>query len=154
LTGDVTMIGDTSHYTGSGTDPTVLANLTGNAYMLAIGDSGRIVTGPGVIQTTIGGDNHATVQVSTQGMSAPALSAVTSATTAAVANSTGTSPLETALDAALAGGTVAHLPGTTNYTVSAPIIINLTSSTQGPIGIDLGGADINSQITNGGPVIE
>src|SRR6185369_8889494 len=60
--------------------------------------------------------------------------------------------------AALTGGTVAHLPATTNYTVSAPIVINLTtanvSSTTGTIGIDLGGADIDSTMTNGQPVIE
>ena len=32
------------------------------------------------------------------------------------------------------------------YTVASPIVINITSSTQGPVGIDLGGAKIVSQI--------
>ncbi len=40
------------------------------------------------------------------------------------------------------------------FTVTTPIVINLTRSTQGPVGIDLGGAKIMSQITNGAPVIE
>ena len=40
------------------------------------------------------------------------------------------------------------------YTVTTPIVINVTRSTQGPVGIDLGGAKIISQIANGAPVIE
>lgn len=40
------------------------------------------------------------------------------------------------------------------YTVSAPIVINITHSYQGQVGIDLGGAKITSNITNGAPLIQ
>jgi hypothetical protein len=40
------------------------------------------------------------------------------------------------------------------YTIDAPIVIEVTQSTDGPVGIDLGGAKILSQITDGSPVIE
>ena len=69
------------------------------------------------------------------------------------ADSSGTGVLESALRAAIAGGFVAHLTDAT-YTVTTPIVINVTRSTQGPVGIDLGGAKIISQIANGAPVIE
>ena len=58
-----------------------------------------------------------------------------------------------ALRSAIAGGYVAEMSGQT-YTVTAPIVINVTSSIRGPLGIDLGGATIVSQITNGAPVIQ
>ena len=61
--------------------------------------------------------------------------------------------LEAALRNAIAGGYVAEMSGQT-YTVTQPIVINVTSSIQGPLGIDLGGATIVSQITNGAPVIQ
>ena len=61
--------------------------------------------------------------------------------------------LETALRNAISGGYVAEMSGQT-YTVTQPIVINVTSSIQGPLGIDLGGATIVSQITNGQPVIQ
>ena len=57
------------------------------------------------------------------------------------------------LKAAMAGGYLAHLTGQ-SYTVTPPIVINVTSTIQGPMGIDLGGATIVSQITNGAPVIQ
>src|SRR5689334_4805827 len=57
------------------------------------------------------------------------------------------------LSAAIAGGTVAHSTGV-NFTVTSPIVIHIDSTIQGPLGIDLGGATIVSQITNGAPVIE
>ena len=60
---------------------------------------------------------------------------------------------ETALRNAISGGYVAEMSGQT-YTVTPPIVINVTSSIQGPLGIDLGGATIVSQITNGQPVIQ
>ena len=63
-------------------------------------------------------------------------------------DSTGTGALETALRSALLGGTVADLSGA-SFTVTTPIVINLTSDSQGPIGIDLGGAKIISQVTGG-----
>ena len=58
-----------------------------------------------------------------------------------------------ALRSAIAGGYVAEMSGQT-YTVTAPIVINVTSNIRGPLGIDLGGATIVSQITNGAPVIQ
>ena len=61
--------------------------------------------------------------------------------------------LEAALRNAIAGGYVAEMSGQT-YTVTQPIVINVTSTIQGPLGIDLGGATIVSQITNGAPVIQ
>jgi hypothetical protein len=82
----------------------------------------------------------------------PAITPVTAATTAAVASTNGTTTLETSIKAALTSGTAVHLTNST-YTVTAPIIINVTSSSQGAI-IDLGGAKIMSQIAGGGPVIE
>src|SRR5262249_47049189 len=57
-----------------------------------------------------------------------------------------------ALSAAIAGGYVAHLSGT--LTVTRPIVIQINTTIQGPLGVDLGGATIISQITNGAPVIE
>ena len=61
--------------------------------------------------------------------------------------------LETALRNAISGGYVAEMSGQT-YTVTQPIVINVTSTIQGPLGIDLGGATIVSQVTNGQPVIQ
>ena len=59
--------------------------------------------------------------------------------------------LETALRNAISGGYVAEMSGQT-YTVTQPIVINVMSPIQGPLGIDLGGATIMSQVTNGQPV--
>src|SRR5262249_14366923 len=98
------------------------------------------------------GGNLAHVSVSSSGIAPPTLSPVTSATTAPVASSNGTSEVESALKAGLAGGYVAHVGDANSFTISAPIVINITSSTQG--GIDLGGAKIYSSIANGQPVIQ
>ena len=57
------------------------------------------------------------------------------------------------LTAAIHGGYLAHLTGP-SYTVTSSIVINVTSTIQGPMGIDLGGARIVSQITDGSPVIQ
>jgi aryl-phospho-beta-D-glucosidase BglC (GH1 family) len=153
LAGYATLIGNTSAYTGGGSDPTVLANLQGNGGAFLMGDSGQVVTGSNVVVDGPLGASLANVSLSTQGVALPTLASVTSATTAAVPSSTGTGALETALRAAMAGGYVAHLTGT-SYAVTTPIVINVTSSTQGPVGIDLGGAKIVSQITDGSPAIE
>ena len=69
-----------------------------------------------------------------------------------MADSTGGALQET-LNAAIHGGYVAH-PAATTYTVTSPIVINVSSTTTGPLGIDLGGARIISQINNGAPVIQ
>jgi hypothetical protein len=149
LTGGISLIGNTS--TGSASNP--LANLQGNGSAFLTGNNGQVVTGSNVTTSGAGGGDVAQVSVSTQGVSLPVLAPVTAATTAGVPDSNGTSALETALKAAVAGDTVVQLTAT-SYTVTAPIVINLTGSMQGPVGIDLGGAKIYSQITNGAPVIE
>ena len=103
--------------------------------------------------SSTGGGNLTHVTVSTDGVDLAALEPVAAVTTAAVANSSGTSALETALKAALGAGTVVHLTDA-SYTVTSSIVINITTSFQGPLGIDLGGAKILSQISDGGPVIQ
>ena len=62
-----------------------------------------------------------------------AASMETAVTSAAIAD------LGAILKAAMAGGYLAHLTGP-SYTVTSSIIINVTSTIQGPLGIDLGGA--------------
>src|SRR5262249_53876790 len=150
LAGNATVTGSTSIYTGSGSDPTTLANLQGNGGAFLTGDSGHIVTGSSVAGSGLGGGKLAHVSVSRSRIAPPTLSPVTSATTAPVASSNGTSEVESALKAGLAGGYVAHVGDANSFTISAPIVINITSSTQG--GIDLGGAKIYSNIANGQPV--
>src|SRR5262245_45130922 len=66
---------------------------------------------------------------------------------------TASTDLAATLGAAMAGGYLAQSSGQT-YTVTAPIVINVNSTIEGPLGIDLGGAHIVSQITNGQPVIQ
>ncbi len=61
--------------------------------------------------------------------------------------------LAAVLTAAIAGGYVAETTGQ-SFTVTQPIVINVNSTIQGPLGIDLGGAHIVSQITNGAPIIQ
>jgi hypothetical protein len=151
--GSATLIGNSSAYTGTGTDPTVLANLQGNGQIFASGNSSALVTGANVAISEPGDGSLAHVVTSDQGVALPTLTPVTAATTASVASSGGTGALEAALTAAMAGGYVAHLTDAT-YTVTAPIVINVTDPSQAAFGIDLGGAKIVSQIDNGGPVIE
>ena len=153
LAGGVTLVGNSSTYTGGGADTTTLASLQGNGTAFLVDDSGKVVTGQNVAVSSTGGGNLTHVTVSTDGVDLAALEPVAAVTTAAVANSSGTSALETALKAALADGTVVHLTDTA-YTVTSSIVINITTSFQGPLGIDLGGAKILSQISNGGPVIQ
>ena len=133
--------------------PTVtLANLQGNGGVYTTDDAGKIVTGPGLSVSGPGGGNEASVTISPAGVPLPTLSAVTAATTAALATTSGTGAVETALKAAVATGS-AHLADS-SYSVGAPIVINLGGATQGPIDIDFGGAKIQSTIAGGGPVIE
>src|SRR6202008_2146929 len=94
----------------------------------------------------------ASVTHSSSGISVPTLSAVMAATTAAPAATHTGDPIETALNAA-AAGTAQHLT-VPSYSVSSPIVIHLTSADQGPIDIDFGGAKVQSNITNGSPIIE
>jgi Ca2+-binding RTX toxin-like protein len=153
VTSQTTVTGSRSVYTGSGSDPTVLANLQGFGGAYLVGDTGKIVTGSALAVSGLGGGNAAEVIVSNLGASVPWMSSLTSVASSATASSTGTGTLETALRTALTGGTVAALSGA-SFTVTTPIVIYLTGSSQGPIGIDLGGAKIISQVTGGRPVIE
>src|SRR5262245_57185675 len=72
--------------------------------------------------------------------------------TAALGTATNPTDLASVLSEAIAGGYVAHLSAT--FIVTQPIVIQVNSTIQGPLGIDLGGSTIVSQITNGAPVIE
>jgi Ca2+-binding RTX toxin-like protein len=150
IAGQVTLVGNTGVYTGSGTDPTTLANVQGRGGLYTYGSAGRVVAGPSVSVSGVGGGNLAQIG-SGGGLTLPAIAAVSAP--ASVASSTGTGALETALRNAINGGTVAH-PSGASFTVNTPIVINVTGSSSGPIGIDLGGAKIMSQVTGGQPVIE
>jgi hypothetical protein len=152
LAGQATLNGNASSYSGAGPDPTLLADLQGNGSLFLGDNSGRIASGPGLLINEMAGD-LTEVTRTTIGVALPSLAAITAATTAPVPESTGTGVLETTLRSAIAGGTVAHLTADT-YTVTTPIVINVTQSTEGPVGIDLGGAKVISQIANGAPVIE
>jgi hypothetical protein len=85
--------------------------------------------------------------------SSPDTSSTFAVTMEATVMSAATADLGAILTAAMAGGYLAHLTGP-SYTVTSSIIINVTSTIQGPMGIDLGGARIVSQITDGSPVIQ
>jgi len=153
VTGQTTVTGSRSAYTGSGSDPTVLANLQGPGSAYIVGDTGKLITGSALTVSGLGGGNEAQVTTSNQGSSVPWSSSLASVASTATASSAGTGTLESALRSALTGGTVAKLSGAT-FTVTTPIVIYLGNSSQGPIGIDLGGAKISSQVTGGQPVIE
>jgi hypothetical protein len=144
MTGGSTMIGNTSVYTGTGADTTMLARMQGFGSLYMINDTGTVVTGSQVTVSGIGGGNVAEVATTSAALVIPTSSAVTAATTAAVASTAGTGVVETALRGALTGGTVADLSGA-SFTVTTSIVINLTGSSQGPIGIDLGGASAASR---------
>jgi Ca2+-binding RTX toxin-like protein len=146
------VVGNTSLIGNVATGSETLAQLSGNGGSFQSGNAGTIVDGSGVSVSGMNGGNQAHVTVSSQGMQMPVIAHATAAATTIVASSNGTSVLESAIEAAVAGGTAVHTH-TNSYTVTAPIIINVTSSSHGGI-IDLGGAKIISQISGGGPVIE
>src|SRR5262249_20996683 len=66
---------------------------------------------------------------------------------------TTTTDFGSTLNAAIQGGSLAQLNGGT-YTITQPIVIHVTSTTVGPVGIDGGGATLVSQVTNGQPLIQ
>ncbi len=146
IAGAATLVGNST------TSGAMLADIQGSGVLFVADNSGEIVDGPDLVPNAMGGD-MATVTAGTAGVALPTLAAITAGTTAARPDSTGTGAVEVALTAAIAGGFVARLTDAT-YTVTTPIIINVTSSIQGPVGIDLGGAKIFSEITGGSPVIE
>jgi hypothetical protein len=145
LANDATLIGNTA------TGPEALADIQGQGGSLQIDNIGPISDGPSVTVGGAGSGDLAHVTVSDVGVAAPVVSAVTAATTAAIASSNGTGALETAIEQGLAGHTV-HIADAA-YTVTAPIVINVASSSSNGV-IDLGGAKITSNIEGGGPVIE
>ena len=153
VVGDAIVTGSHSVYTGSGSDTTVLANLQGPGFAYTTGDTGKIITGPALSVGGPGGDTVADVTVSNLGTSVRSLASITSGMTAAASASAGTGALESALRTALSGGTIDTLSAA-SFAVTTPIVIYLTGASQGPIGIDLGGAKILSQVTGGRPVIE
>jgi len=153
VVGDVVVTGSRSVYTGSDSDTTVLANLRGPGFAYMSDDAGKIITGTALSVGGPGADTVADVTVSNHGMSVASLASITSAMTAAASASSGTGALESALRTALTAGTVGTLSDA-SFAVTTPIVIYLTGASQGPIGIDLGGAKILSQVAGGRPVIE
>jgi hypothetical protein len=145
LAGQAALVGN------GGAEPT-LADLQGNGGLFLMDNGDPITTGP-QLTPNVGAGNLAHVSVETAGVAVPDLAPVTAGGASVVADGAATSALEAVLEAAIAGGTVAHLTDDT-YTIDAPIVIEVTESTDGPVGIDLGGAKILSQITDGSPVIE
>jgi len=73
------------------------------------------------------------------------------ATTTAIGNDA--TDLGSILQSAMAGSYVANGAGQ-SFTVSKTIVIYVNSTTQGPLGLDLGGGTIYSNITDGSPVIQ
>ena len=94
LAGGATLIGNSSVYTGAGSNTTVLANLQGHGDLYMTDDSGEVVAGSGVSVSGLGGGNVADVSVTSEDFVLPELEAITAATTAPVANSIGTGALE------------------------------------------------------------
>jgi hypothetical protein len=74
------------------------------------------------------------------------------ATTTAIGNDA--TDLTSILQSAMAGSYVAHGSSGQTFTVSKTIIVYVNSTTQGPLGLDLGGGTIVSNITDGSPVIQ
>lgn len=146
LAGDATLDGNSAH---GGT----LATLAGTGNVLEANNTGMITNASGVTAQGLGADNHASVTASNTGVSVPALNPITAADTANLAASNTGSALETALKAAFSSGGVTHI-APASYTVTSSIVIHIAAGTTGPVGIDLGGAKIASQVQGGGPVIE
>jgi hypothetical protein len=65
---------------------------------------------------------------------------------------TTTTDFGAALNSAIQGDYIAQLNGGT-YTISSPIFIHISSTTQG-IGIDGGGETLISNVTNGQPLVQ
>ena len=57
VTGNAAVTGSRSVYTGSGSDPTVLANLQGTGRAYVVGDTGKIITGSALAVSGLGGGN-------------------------------------------------------------------------------------------------
>ncbi|MBX3500382.1 MAG: FG-GAP repeat protein [Alphaproteobacteria bacterium] len=154
LTGNATLIGNESTWTGSGADTTVLANVQGSGGLFLCSDGETVVTGANVLVSGAGGGNLAHVTVATQGVALPTLEAPSPVAMLPLPDSAGTGVVEGALRSAIADGTLVKLSSQNSYMISAPIVINITSSSQAATGIDLGGAKLFSQVADGGPVIE
>ena len=153
LAGTATLVGNSGTYTGTAPDPTALADLQGSGVLFVTDNSGQVVSGPQLVPNALGGDMaHVTAGTVGRGAAHPCRRSPP-ARRRPGPTAPEPAPSRARCRAAIAGGFVAHLTDAT-YTVTTPIVINVTSSTQGPVGIDLGGAKIISQIANGSPVIE
>lgn len=150
VTGQANLLNNASSFTGTGPDPTQLANLQGTGSALVIG-GGTFVTGPSI---TVGGFSPS-VTFGTTGVAMPDLASTTTATLASASSgdSGTTTDVGAALKAALEGGSVVHLTETT-YTISQPIVVHVSASNTGEVGLDGGGAKFLSQIVDGSPAIE
>ena len=150
LSSKASILGSDSEYYGPGEDNTLLADVRGTGTLSLSG--GKVVTGEGVIANE-STDLSGQLVVGKLDVAMPSLAPVTAETTAPVVDSNGNGDLEVALRAALTEGHLAHLSADT-YVVTSPIVINIDGSSASPKGIDLGGATIVSQITDGSPVIQ
>lgn len=150
VTGQANLINNTASVTSTEPATATLANLQGTGAAVVIG-GGRFVAGPNL---TVGGFPP-TVTFGTSGVAVPDLPATTAAApTATTGGESGTSTdVGAALKAAIENGGVMGLTGTT-YTVTEPIVIHVTASNDGEVGLDAGGAKFFSQIADGSPVIE
>src|SRR6266545_1198 len=146
VTGQANLLNNASSFTSTEPDTTLLANLQGTGSAVVVG-GGTFVTGPHV---TVGGFPP-TVTFGTTGVAMPALTSATADLAATASGDSGTSSdVGAALKTAIAGGTVVHLTQTT-YTITEPIVIHVTASNQGAVGLDGGGAKFLSQIVDGSP---
>ena len=149
LTGSASLVSNINEYYGSG-GGSILAYIQGAGHLAEVG--GGISTG-GNVSVDGAGTFSGQIVSSKFDFQMPSVAPVTAADSAPVADSHSGSELETALRDALTTGYIANLASKT-YVVTEPIVINIDASNPYPKGIDLGGATIVSQITDGRPVIQ
>lgn len=149
LSGSASLISNISEYYGSG-GSSLLAYIEGAGKLAEVG--GGISTGGSVTHDGAGTFSGEIVS-SKVNFQMPSVAPITAADSAPVASSHSGSELETVLRDALTTGYIANLAAKT-YVVTEPIVINIDASNPYPKGIDLGGATIISQITDGRPVIQ
>ena len=149
LSGSASLVSNISEYYGSG-GSALLAYIQGAGNLAEVG--GGISTG-GNVAVEGAGTFSGQIVSSKVDFQMPSVTPITAADSAPVADSHSGSELETALRDALTTGYIANLAAKT-YVVTEPIVINITADNPYPKGIDLGGATIVSQITDGRPVIQ
>lgn len=149
LSGSASLVSNISEYYGSG-GSSLLAYIQGAGNLAEVG--GGISTG-GNVAVEGGGTFSGQIVSSKVDFQMPSVTPITAADSAPVADSHSGSELETVLRDALTTGYIANQAAKT-YVVTEPIVINITADNPYPKGIDLGGATIVSQITDGRPVIQ